>query len=100
MTNNERIEDLLTEFDELDMQPLMIVPNPLDRAKAWKHELEYALKHLKAEVAREIFVEIEKILPSNLTVNGTFYRIYLKDAIAELKKKYIGEQTDDNTKRT
>ena len=48
----------------------------------------------RSEVAREIFVEIEKILPSNLTVNGTFYRIYLKDAIAELKKKYIGGAED------
>ena len=61
MTNKERIEDLLIEFDELDMQPMLIVPDPLDRAKVWKHELIYAIKHLEAEVAREIFEEIDKI---------------------------------------
>ena len=59
MTNKELLEDLLIEFDELDMQPMIIVPGPRDRAKAWKHELTYAIKHLEAEVARAIFEEIE-----------------------------------------
>lgn len=62
MTNKELLEDLLIEFDELDMQPMLVVPDPLDRAKAWKHELTYAIKHLKAEVAREIFAEIKKAI--------------------------------------
>jgi hypothetical protein len=53
-----------------------------------KNELIAWVDDKKTEVAREIFEEIEKILPTNMTVNGTFYRLYLKDALAELKKKY------------
>ena len=34
MTNKELLEDLLIEFDELDMQPMLLVPNPLERAKS------------------------------------------------------------------
>ena len=87
MTNKELIEDLLIEFDELDMQPMILVPDPLDRAKAWKHELIYAIKHLEAEVAREIFSEIEKVV--NRYCKDYKYSIadVLLD-IAELKKKY------------
>lgn len=50
MTNKERIEDLLTEFDEFGMKPTILVPDPEEMAKEWKHELEYAIRHLKAEI--------------------------------------------------
>lgn len=60
MTNKQRLEDLLIEFDELDMKPMLIVPDPTDRAKAWKHELIYTIKHLGAEVACEIIGIIDK----------------------------------------
>ena len=86
MTNKERIEDLLIEYDELDMQPMIIVPDPLDRAKAWKHELTYAIKHLEAEVAREIFEEIEKI--TSLIIAGQKHYIVCERELTELKKKY------------
>jgi hypothetical protein len=112
MTNKELIENLLIEYDELDMQPMLIVPDPLDRAKAWKHELMYAIAHLEAEVAREIFEEIEKEI-SNLEyrantprktvrveelkaqVDWVLHEVVPK-TIAELKKKYIGGKTDED----
>ena len=62
MTNKELLEDLLIEFDELDMQPMLTVPNPVERAKEWKHELTYAIKHLKADVAIEVLSDIKKRL--------------------------------------
>lgn len=62
MTNKERIEDLLTEFDEFGMKPTILVPDPEEMAKEWKHELIYAINHLKSEIAREIFEEIESVL--------------------------------------
>ena len=84
MTIKELLEDLLTEFDEYDMQPMILIPNPVDRAKAWKHELTYAIKHLEAEIAREIFEEIDKILiPSKQPICKVDYFKFL-----DLKLKY------------
>ena len=60
MTNKERLEDLLIEFDELGMMPTLIVPNPEERAKDWKRELTYAIRHLKAEIARDILSDLKK----------------------------------------
>ena len=87
MTNKERLEDLLIEFDELDMQPMIMVPDPLDRAKRWEHELTYAINHLKAEVAMEIFEEIEKAI-YHTAFNVPESVIRFRNKIAELKKKY------------
>lgn len=78
MTNKELLEDLLIEFDELDMQPMIIVPDPLDRAERWKHELTYAINHLKAEVAREIIDDLASEGLLNVEPWG----------IANIKKKY------------
>ena len=89
MTNKERIEDLLIEFDELDMQPMLIVPNPTDRAKAWKDELIYAIEHLEADLAREIFTEIEKAI-CGITAKNVIECTFEIDRTEyiELKKKY------------
>lgn len=55
-------------------------------------------QHIKTEVAREIFAEVEKILSKNrerYSVGGYHYDHYkaanVTESIAELKKKYIGE---------
>lgn len=93
MTNKELLEDLLIEFDELDMQPMTIVPDPLDRAKAWKHELTYAIKHLKAEVAREIFAEIENYMLDFEDITHTVNRTIGAATFALLKKKYTEGET-------
>ena len=96
MNNKELIENLLIEYDELDMQPMLIVPDPLDRAKAWKHELMYAIAHLEAEVAREIveFIEgkikaMEDHTPTeNLDRAIGLVNWILSGVTDELKKKY------------
>lgn len=78
MTNKELLEDLLIEFDELDMQPMLLVPNPLERAKSWKRELEYSIKHLENEIALSVIDNLETEGLLNMTPQG----------IENLKKKY------------
>ena len=88
----EEHSDLIVEKDQL-FDEVVRLQAEVDRLQ--KHNTNVAFKHYddgRKDVAREIFEEIEKILPTNMTVNGTFYRIYLKDAIAELKKKYTEEK--------
>ena len=90
MTNKERLEDLLIEFDELGMIPTLIVPNPLERAKDWKHELTYAIRHLKAEVAREIIFEIDTLICCHANGDIDDKRLYI--LFDELKKKHLGDK--------
>ena len=95
MTNKERIEDLLIEFDELDMQPMLIVPDPVKRAEDWKHELTYAIRHLKVEIAREIIAEIAPHCAGKVCPNLDFTMGYLTAMnkvlaeLAEIKQKYV-----------
>ena len=74
---------------------------PLDVHEALKQR---AVENAKAEVAREIFEEIEKIIENNryksYLANSPFwswsYRIVeIIKGIAELKKKYTEETTDE-----
>lgn len=63
-----------------------------DEVKRYKryyfhHDYDKMIAEAKAEVAREIFDEIERIF------DGKKYVPYPLDAIAELKKKYLGEKT-------
>lgn len=67
MTVKELLEDLLIEFDEFGMMPTIPVPNPEEKAKDWKHELTYAIRHLKAEVAREILSDLKKEVHNKAT---------------------------------
>ena len=91
MTTKDLLEDLLIEYDELGMEPTTVVPNPSERAMVWKRELTCALRHLRAEVASEIFEEIRKIgLVTRVIESGNI--IY--DVTAEytaLQKKYTEE---------
>ena len=63
-------------------------------------------QHIKAEVARAIFAEIDGYINRNLsllagTIESSEIRfgfmtlLRVQDYLAELKKKYIGEQNDD-----
>lgn len=63
----------------------------------------YNVDYRKAsEVAREIFEEIESKLILNKAIHcgQKFYYTRLEDDIAELKKKYIGEDTNVLTEDT
>lgn len=93
MTIKDLMEDLLIEYDELGMEPTTVVPNPSERAIVWKRELMCALKHLRAELAREIFEEIEKIrgefLEGKITGADVIVKLFL------LKKKYTEAEPPD-----
>lgn len=100
MTNKELLEDLLIEFDELGMEPTTIVPNPSERAIRWKRELMSAIEHWGAEVAREIFGEIERFLKSQEAISENkrlkevgdwIFHDYLPTQLAALEKKYTGD---------
>ena len=82
MTIKDLLEDLLIEYDELGMEPTAVVPTPSERAMVWKRELMCALKHLRAELAREIFEEMDEIFLPLLHEVSQVY-IYV-----QLKKKY------------
>lgn len=79
----ETAQDFLNSIKDADVVPRAEYEKVVINMNAYG----LTVKRLQ-EVAREIFEEIEKILPRNMTVNGMFYRIYLKDALAELKQKY------------
>lgn len=91
MTNKQRIEDLLIEFDEMDMQPMNTITDPIDRANAWKHELTYAINHLEAEVARKVIEEIFLRIREEFSISE-LGKSALNQLEAELKKKYTGEE--------
>ena len=89
MTNKERLEDLLIEFDELGMIPTLTVPNPEERAKDWKHELTYAIRHLKAEVAMEICCKIEEEIVAALESNYNARAERLRNPRCESADEFI-----------
>lgn len=84
----EHLEDLLTEFDEFGMQPTILVPDPEGMAIEWKRKLEYAIGLIKAEVAREIFEEIEFDIHQLMFDREETRAIAIEGIIANLKKKY------------
>ena len=90
MTIKDLLEDLLIEYDELGMEPTTVVPNPSERAIVWKRELTCALRHLRAEVAREIFWEMDKLLLSVIIDDEAEERFVCLDfdKYLALKKKY------------
>ena len=81
----EHLEDLLVEFDEFGMQPTILVPDAEGMAIEWKRKLEYAISNIKADAAREIFGEIEKL---HLHITNEFDLRRYED----LKKKYTEGQ--------
>ena len=89
MTNKERIEDLLTEFDEFGMKPTILVPDPEEMAKAWKHELEYETKLLRDEgeawhnKCKELEIELEAMRSA-----ANSLKMHYENARAEAIKEF------------
>lgn len=114
MTENERLIDLLTEFDEMGFVPTTTVPNAEVYAIKWRDQMTQAITGYRSEVAREIFEKLLKTvsqkMPTKLllvihqkgyddgVVQGkreAFFDII--EVVSELKKKYGG--TTDNGER-
>lgn len=55
----ERLVDLLVDFDEMTFFPLTLCPNPEEYTKEWKQKLIYAIGQLRKEMA-EKFAELAK----------------------------------------
>ena len=72
------VEEKQSEVDALQ--------NALDNTTKAFLRLHYAYQNQKAEIAREIFAEIESLK----TIGLYGFRLYHKRDIAELKKKYTG----------
>jgi hypothetical protein len=51
----ERLEDLLIDFDEMSFYPATLMPNSEECAREWKRKLIYAIGQLRKETAEKIF---------------------------------------------
>lgn len=49
----ERLEDLLIEFDEMSFYPATLMPNAEECAREWKSKLIYAIGQLRKETAEK-----------------------------------------------
>ena len=58
----ERLEDLLIEFDEMSFYPATLIPNPEECAREWKRKLIYAIGQLRKETAEQFAERLEEVL--------------------------------------
>ena len=83
----ERLEDLLIEFDEMSFYPATLMPNAEECAKEWKSKLIYAIGQLRKETAEKFaervkmafYYHFDELIPS----------IMAKD-IDEICKEFTG----------
>lgn len=70
----ERLEDLLIEFDEMSFFPATLMPNPEECAREWKGKLIYAIGQLRKETAEKfaerLKEELIEWLADNEDLNG------------------------------
>ena len=86
----EELSDLIVEKDKL-FDEVVRLRTVLD-----EYEETSGLKQAKAEVAREIFEEIDKILkssPTEIMGRAYYYKCIVDEDFAELKKKYTEDKT-------
>ena len=57
----ERIEDLLVDFDEMSFYPATLMPNAEECAREWKRKLIYAIGQVRKETAEKLKEEYAKI---------------------------------------
>lgn len=50
----ERLEDLLIEFDEMSFYPATLMPNAEECAREWKRKLIYAIRKFSIETAKKL----------------------------------------------
>ena len=91
---NGTVHDMPPMICGLEVKLSEELPEGYDFAlcEAYETERERLIRNAKAEIAREIFAEIEKVLTDNEVY---FHQTdEMREAFYELKKKYTGEQND------
>ena len=61
----ERLEDLLIEFDEMSFYPATLMPNAEECAREWKRKLIYAIGQLRKETAEKFAERLKALFPIN-----------------------------------
>ena len=84
--NADRCNDFIQAADVVPKSEVERLQKALDA-----YEETSGLKQAKAEIAREIFEEIENFIPRFMV--GYFSYESLTEGIAEIKKKYTGDET-------
>ena len=64
----ERLEDLLIEFDEMSFYPATLMPNAEECAREWKRKLIYAIGQLRKEMAEKFAERLKESL--DISVDG------------------------------
>ena len=84
----ERLEDLLIEFDEMSFYPATLMPNAEECAREWKRKLIYAIGQLRKETA-ETFAEKVKSEMQERDYMGVKYKqgVFTDSDIDEICKE-------------
>lgn len=96
---NQAIDELLTEFDEMDYAPTNLCDDPEGKAKLWKSALVYELGLLLDEHAaireravKEFAEKLQKELPCrDYTFNGIIYSMILTSSVKYVIDKLLKE---------
>ena len=87
----ERLEDLLIDFDEMSFYPATTCPNPDEYAREWKRNLIYVIGRLKKEIAEKFAERLKASL--DISVNGystSEIISEIEDKIDEIAKDFTG----------
>lgn len=88
---NDRLLDLLIEFDEMGFAPTTVCEDPEEYAKKWKDQVWEAVKELETENAA-LRERLEKAVELPVKVGGKVYMPWEWDGVsgvAELTVNYI-----------
>ena len=89
----ERIDDLLIEFDEMSFYPATLCPNAEEYVREWKRKLIYSIEQLRKETA-EKFAEMAKELLDKQEKGWSANMIWIitaKNCIDEICKELGGD---------
>lgn len=76
----ERLEDLLIEFDEMSFYPATLMPNAEECAREWKRKLIYAIGQLKKEMLKDC-------IESNKVARETYYKQGCKETAEKFSER-------------
>ena len=77
----EKLEDLLVDFDEMSFFPATLTPNPDEYAREWKRKLIYAIGQVCKEMLTAFAERIKAHYPHTASIQSTIDK-ELKAAIA------------------